>query len=81
MPERRCKHIFAMLSEYLDAELPAKACRDLERHLAGCQPCIDYLESLKTTVEACRQYQVRRRIPAPSEVARQALVSALQRAR
>ena len=71
MPDRRCKHIFAMLSDYLNFELPVKNCRELERHLKDCEPCIAYLESLKSTVEACRQYQVRK-IPAPSKKVREA---------
>jgi len=77
MPDRRCKHIFAMLSDYLNAELPVKNCREVERHLKGCEPCIAYLESLKNTVEACRRYQVRK-IPAPSEKVREALLLALR---
>ncbi|MFZ0963238.1 MAG: zf-HC2 domain-containing protein [Terriglobia bacterium] len=77
MPDRRCKHIFAMLSAYLDAELPVKNCRELERHLKGCKPCIAYLESLRNTVEACRRYQVRK-IPAPSKKVREAMSLALR---
>jgi len=56
MPDRRCKRIFALLSDYLDGALPVGDCRDLERHLDGCKPCIAFLESLRTTVEACRRY-------------------------
>jgi hypothetical protein len=78
MPDRRCKHLFAMLSDYLNAELPVKNCRELERHLKGCEPCITYLESLKNTIEACRRYQVRGKIPAPSEKVREALLLALR---
>ena len=37
MTDRHCKQIFAMLSEYLDGQLPAKNCRELERHLKGCR--------------------------------------------
>jgi anti-sigma factor RsiW len=77
MPDRRCKHLFAMLSDYLNTELPVKSCRELERHLKGCEPCIAYLESLKNTVEACRRYQVRK-IPAPSKKVREALWLALR---
>jgi RNA polymerase sigma-70 factor, ECF subfamily len=56
MPSRRCKRIFAALSEFLDGDLPARNCRELERHLAGCKPCQAYLESLKITAQACREY-------------------------
>ena len=80
MPERRCKRIFIMLSGYLDGELSTKNCRQLERHLKGCQPCIAYLESLRTTVEACRRYQAPR-APAPSQQVRGALLAAAQRVR
>jgi RNA polymerase sigma-70 factor (ECF subfamily) len=78
MNDRHCKQIFATLSEYLDAQLPAKNCRELERHLKGCQPCIAYLASLKTTVEACRRYKAPR-APALSKQVKAALLAALQR--
>ena len=66
-----------MLSDYLNADLPVKNCRELERHLKGCEPCIAYLESLKATVKACRRYQVHK-IPAPSKKVKEALLSALR---
>jgi RNA polymerase sigma-70 factor (ECF subfamily) len=48
-----CKQIFALLSEYLDAELNPESCEDIQAHLAGCPPCIEFLESLKRTVRLC----------------------------
>jgi RNA polymerase sigma-70 factor (ECF subfamily) len=80
MTDRHCKQIFAMLSEYLDAQLPAKNCRQLERHLKGCRPCIAYLESLKTTMEACRRYKAPR-VPALSKQMKAALLAAVQKGR
>lgn len=77
MPDRRCKRIFAMLSDYLDAELPVTNCIELERHLKGCEPCMAYLESLKNSVEACRRYMVRS-IPPPSKEVREALLGVLR---
>ena len=56
MNDRQCRQIFAALSGYLDGELPLKSYCELERHLKGCKPCIAFLGSLKTTVEACRRY-------------------------
>ena len=49
-----CKEVFALLSEYLDAELTPQTCEELKAHLAGCPPCIEFLESLKRTVSLCR---------------------------
>jgi anti-sigma factor RsiW len=79
MPDRRCRRIFALLSDYLNAELPVENCRELERHLKGCEPCIAYLESLKNTVEACRRYQIRE-IPHPSRKVRDAFLRRFERA-
>ena len=80
MPDRCCKQIFAMLSDFLDGELPEENCRQLQRHLKGCRPCIAYLETLKTTVKACRSYRALR-APAPSKQVKTALLGAAQRAR
>jgi hypothetical protein len=52
-----CKEVFALLSDYLNLELPPDACRYIEHHLAGCSPCIEFAESLRKTVELCRQYR------------------------
>jgi anti-sigma factor (TIGR02949 family) len=53
----KCKEVFALLSEYLDLDLPRDACEKIEVHLAGCPPCIEFAESLRKTVELCRQYR------------------------
>jgi RNA polymerase sigma-70 factor (ECF subfamily) len=75
-----CHEIFALLSEYLDLELPAEACREMESHMAGCQPCIEFADSLRKTVELCHEYQASE-MPGPiSEAARTRLEAAWQRA-
>ena len=60
----KCKEIFALLSEYLDLELPSDACLEIAAHLEGCQPCVEFANSLRKTVELCRQYEPSE-IPAP----------------
>jgi RNA polymerase sigma-70 factor (ECF subfamily) len=65
MRDRDCKQIFAALSQYLDGELPVKNCRELERHIRGCKPCLAYIENLKTTIQACRSLGVAK-LPRPS---------------
>ena len=76
MAERRCKKIFAALSEYLDGDLPVRNCRELERHLKDCKPCLAYLETLKSTVKACREYSVAE-VPPPSPRVRAALLDTM----
>jgi RNA polymerase sigma-70 factor, ECF subfamily len=53
---RRCKQIFAALSEYLDQTLDPEMCNELEKHLSGCQPCEVFLADLEKTVEKCRKF-------------------------
>ena len=75
-----CPEIFAKLSEYLDLELPPEACQEMEQHLAGCPPCVEFAESLRKTVALCREYEAGE-MPRPiSRAARQRLLDAWQRA-
>ena len=60
----KCKEIFAKLSEYLDLDLPAGDCERIEEHLAGCPPCVEFMDSLRKSVELCHGYDSGAR-PAP----------------
>jgi RNA polymerase sigma-70 factor (ECF subfamily) len=77
--DENCKKMFALLYEYLDMELPAGACRDMEAHMAGCTPCKDFTESLKKTIELCRRYRAQE-MPGPiANDAREKLLEAYQK--
>jgi len=77
-PEK-CKEVFALLSEYLNLELPPEACREVETHIAGCPPCIDFAESLRQAVELCHRYAPAE-LPQPiGENARQQLLEAYRK--
>ena len=56
MTDRDCTAIFAKLSQYLDRELPPASCGELEEHLQDCPECIQFVDSLKRSVDLCRQY-------------------------
>src|SRR5690242_2947173 len=45
--QRRCKQMFAELSNYLDDELDDSLCDELEKHMDGCEPCKGFLSSLE----------------------------------
>ena len=74
-----CKEIFSLLSEYLDLELPPDACEAVEAHLAGCTPCIEFAESLRSTVALCRQYEPSELPPPLSEEAKKSIQDAWQK--
>jgi RNA polymerase sigma-70 factor (ECF subfamily) len=56
--------VFALLSDYLNLELPPEACQEIEAHIAACPPCVEFTESLRKTVDLCRRYRPGE-LPAP----------------
>jgi anti-sigma factor RsiW len=75
----KCREVFAQLSDYLNMELPAEACLEMEAHIAACAPCVEFTESLRRTVELCRQYQPGTLPPPLSEEARAKLQQAYRK--
>ena len=51
-----CKEVFALLSQYLDRELPEADCAEIERHMEDCGPCVQFLDSLRKTIELCHHH-------------------------
>jgi predicted anti-sigma-YlaC factor YlaD len=45
-----CVALFEKLSEYMDGELDGAACTDVEGHMADCERCREFLESLRRAV-------------------------------
>ncbi len=60
MTPDECQKVFASLSEYLDRELPERACDEIEEHIRDCEPCIEFVESLRKSVALCRQLRAER---------------------
>jgi anti-sigma factor RsiW len=50
----RCDDLIGNLSDYIDGELDAETCSELEKHLAGCKNCRLMVDSMKMTVKLCR---------------------------
>ncbi len=76
-----CKEVFALLSEYLDSELNPESCEEIKKHLAGCPPCIEFLESLKRTVRLCRGCETAEQPPPLSPADREKLLAAYRKSR
>ena len=57
---KRCILIFKRLSEYMDGELDDKTCQEIGRHMEECIRCKVCLETLKRTVEFCRNIKMQR---------------------
>jgi predicted anti-sigma-YlaC factor YlaD len=71
-----CQEVLALLSDYLDLDLPQDACDQIEHHLTECSPCEEFAESLRKTVALCRTFEPRT-MPGPlSAQAREELETA-----
>ena len=71
-----CQDVFALLSEYVDLELPLADCGEVEKHLADCPDCLEFVDRLRETIALCRAYAPGA-LPAPlSDRARSELESA-----
>ena len=46
-----CEALLGSLSEYIDGELNAELCREIEKHLAGCENCRVVLNTTKRTID------------------------------
>ncbi len=45
-----CRQLLRLLSDYIDDELEAALCRELEAHLAACENCRIVVDTLRKTV-------------------------------
>ncbi|NTU81651.1 MAG: hypothetical protein HGA45_20105 [Chloroflexales bacterium] len=50
----RCQALVAQLNDYLDGELPAGLCAELETHLGDCPDCRVVLDTIGKTVQIVR---------------------------
>ena len=76
---RRCKEMFAELSNYLDDELDDSLCEELEKHMDGCEPCKAFLSSLEKSIEQCRRAPNESPNPDTTAALRRELLSEYQR--
>ena len=45
-----CKHVWALISEYLDQKLDAQTLEEIERHLENCEICSAILDSTRNVL-------------------------------
>ncbi len=76
---RDCSSIFALLSGYLDRDLPPVECAELEQHIQSCAPCVAFVDSLKKSVQLGKGYAPASDVPALAPETKQKLQEAYQR--
>jgi len=50
----QCADVFARLSEFLDGDLPEEVRAHMKLHIEECAPCVEFVESLRKSVELCK---------------------------
>lgn len=60
-----CPDVLGLFSKYLEDEISADVCSEMERHLAGCSRCRGACDSLKRTLALCRTALPSPDVPAP----------------
>ena len=50
----KCHKQIQAIADYIDGELDAKLCAELEEHLSGCENCRLMVDSMKQTVMLCK---------------------------
>ena len=46
----KCEDLLALLNEYVDGTVDPALCRELETHLAGCNPCRVVVDNIRKTI-------------------------------
>ena len=69
-PPDECRRLLGRISEYLDGDLDASSCVEVENHARSCARCAALIESLRQTVGLCRQAAT---VPLPDDVRARAL--------
>jgi anti-sigma factor (TIGR02949 family) len=59
-----CKDVVKNLNAYIDGELDASLCSELEAHLETCSNCRIVVNTLKRTIEICQTDGRQTRLPA-----------------
>ena len=70
---KRCRRLFAALSDYLDGVVDDAVCEEMQKHIGDCEPCQVFLDSLQNVVKQCRSYQPPCELPDKDKLTRDLL--------
>ena len=50
-----CRELLALLNDYVDGAVDPSICKELETHLAGCNPCRVVVDNVRKTITLYRK--------------------------
>ena len=60
-----CQQLLGSLSDYIDGQLGAELCAELEQHIKDCDNCRVVVNTLRKTVELYQQTSTKSDLPEP----------------
>jgi anti-sigma factor RsiW len=75
-----CLEVFEKLSEFLDGELSTQDCAEIQEHIRDCAPCVAFVKSLKTSIQASHELRPHEPVQELPEAVRERLKAAWQAA-
>lgn len=58
-----CQNLLATISDFVDGELPADLCSELEKHLAECENCRIVVNTMRKTIELYQECESEKYLP------------------
>jgi len=75
--DHHCRDLLERFSAYLERDLDASCCEELEKHLDECHDCVDTMDRLKELVQLCREASSEA-LPEPSADLRRRILDSLE---
>jgi len=50
----KCEQLLKAINDYVDGQIDPAVCKDLEQHLAGCNPCQVVVDNIRKTITLYR---------------------------
>jgi anti-sigma factor RsiW len=54
----KCDELLKLLGDYVDGQVDQAICKELEGHLAGCDPCRVVIDNLRKTIRLYKENDV-----------------------
>ena len=58
-----CKNLLAAISDFVDGDLPADLCFELNKHLAECENCRIVVNTMRKTIELYQECEKEKCLP------------------
>jgi hypothetical protein len=54
----KCQELLKVLNDYVEGDIDPGLCQEMEKHLAGCNPCRIVIDNIRKTISLYKNDQV-----------------------